>query len=68
MSQLEGFKISDVSQVSESIIDQTDNILDDEKEIATNYSNITFDSIKSDDSKTKDFEETKNKYLKQVGR
>jgi hypothetical protein len=65
MSQLEGFKISDVSPVSESIIDQTDNILDDEKEIATNYSNITFDSIKSDDSKTKDFEETKEKFIKE---
>ena len=31
MSQLEGLKISDVSPVSESIIEQTDNILDDEK-------------------------------------
>ena len=64
MSQLEGLKISDVSPVSESIIEQTDNILDDEKEIATNYSNITLDSIKSDDSKTKDFEETKEKFIK----
>ena len=65
MSQLEGLKISDVSPVSESIIEQTDNILDDEKEIATNYSNITLDSIKSDDSKTKDFEETKEKFIKE---
>ena len=56
MAQLEGFNIADVSPVSKSIIDQTDNILDDEKEIATNYSNITLDSIKSDDSKTKDFD------------
>ena len=65
MSQLEGLKISDVSPVSESIIEQTDNILDDEKEIATNYSNITLDSIKSDDSKTKDFEKTKEKFIKE---
>ena len=65
MSQLEGLKISDVSPVSKSIIDQTDNILDDEKEIASNYSNITLDSIKSDDSETKDFEETKEKFVKE---
>ena len=65
MSQLEGLKISDVSPVSKSIIDQTDNILDDEKEIASNYSNITLDSIKSDDSETKDFEETKEKFIKE---
>ena len=62
MAQLEGFDISDVSPVSKSIIDQTDSILDDEKEIATNYPNITLDSIKSDDE-VKDFEETKTKFM-----
>ena len=65
MERLEGFDISDVSPVSKSIIDQTDSILDDEKEIATNYSNITLDSIKSDDSETKDFKETKEKFVKE---
>ena len=65
MAQLEGFNIADVSPVSKSIIDQTDSILDDEKEIATNYSNITLDSIKSDDE-VKDFEETKTKFIKKT--
>ena len=40
MAQLEGFNIADDSPVSKSIIDQTDNILDDEKEIARNKEQV----------------------------